>query len=264
MNSKEVEQALKQLANETEEAKKSDFFKDYLNIISRFWDYSPYNQLLIYLQMPSASRVAGFHKWKQLGRNIMKGSKAIRILAPATKKSNKLLDNCQENKEETITYFRPVSVFDISQTEGKPLPDIDIESEGQTEGILENLLVFCEKQGFKVAFEELRDDLHGYASNNSIAINKNKSNNTQINTLLHEIAHALLHKNSILSKEQKEIQAEAVAYVAARHFNIETKSFNYLALHDANHEKIMENLKVITETARLILKGIKRNEEALL
>lgn len=251
MNSKEVEQALKQLANETEEAKKSDFFKEYLNIMSRFWDYSPYNQLLIYLQMPDASRVAGFHKWKQLGRNVMKGSKGIRILAPA--KSRKIKDN---KEEETITYFRPVSVFDISQTEGKPLPDIDIETEGQTEGLIGNLLVFCEQQGFKVAFEELREDLHGYASNNSIAINKNKSNNTQINTLLHEIAHALLHKNSTLSKEQKEIQAEAVAYVAARHFNIETKSFNYLALHDANHEKIMGNLKVITETARLILKGI--------
>ncbi|MDI6737995.1 MAG: ImmA/IrrE family metallo-endopeptidase [Nanoarchaeota archaeon] len=250
MNSKEVEQALKQLASETEEAKKSDFFKDYLNIMSRFWDYSPYNQLLIYLQMPSALRVAGFYKWKQLGRNVMKGSKAIRILAPA--KSRKI----KEDKEEKITYFRPVSVFDISQTEGKPLPDIDIEAEGQTEGIIENLLHFCQEQNFNVTFEELREGLHGYTSNNSIAINKNKSNNTQISALLHEIAHALLHKNSSLSKEQKEIQAEAVAYVAARHFNIETKSFNYLALHDANHDKIMENLKVITETARLILKGI--------
>jgi len=250
MNPKEVEQALKQLVSETEEAKKSDFFKNYLDIMSRFWDYSPYNQLLIYLQMPNASRVAGFHKWRQLGRNIIKGSKAIRILAPA--KSKKI----KEDEEETITYFRKVSVFDISQTEGKPLPDIDIEAEGQTEGILGNLLQFCQTHGFKIAFEDLREDLHGYTANNSIAINKNKSNNTQISTLLHEIAHALLHKNSGLSKEQKEIQAEAIAYVAARHFNIETKSFNYLALHDANHEKIMENLKVITETVRVILNCI--------
>jgi len=249
MNSKEVEQALKQLAEETEEAKKSDFFKNYLNTMSMFWDYSPYNQLLIYLQMPNASRVAGFYKWNQFGRNIIKGSKAIRILAPA--KSKKIKDD----DEETITYFRSVSVFDISQTEGKPLPDIDIEAEGQTEGLIENLLQFCQKQGFKISFEDLREDLHGYAANNSIAINKNKSNNTQINTLLHEIAHALLHKNSMLSKEQKEIQAETIAYVAARHFQIETKSFNYLALYDANHEKIMENLKVIAECAKLILEA---------
>lgn len=245
MNSKEVEQALKQLANETEEAKKSDFFKNYLDAMSRFWDYSPYNQLLIYLQMPTASRVAGFHKWKQLGRNILKGSKAIKILAPAKSKKDK--------EEETITYFRPVSVFDISQTEGKPLPDIDIEAEGQTAGILENLLQFCQKQEFKVAFEDLREDLHGYTSNNFIAINKNKSNNTQISTLLHEIAHALLHKNSSLTKEQKEIQAEAAAYVIAKYFKIETKSFNYLALYDANQEKIMDNLKVIAECTKAII-----------
>ena len=252
MSPKEVEQALKRLAHETEEAKKSDFFKEYLNIMSRFWDYSPYNQLLIYLQLPDASRVAGFHKWKQLGRNVMKGSKAIRILAPAKSKKIK-----EDKEEETIIYFRPVSVFDISQTEGKPLPDIDIEAGGQTKDILENLLQFCQEQNFKVNFEELREDLHGYTSNNSIAINKNKSNNTQINTLLHEIAHALLHKNSTISKEQKEIQAEAVAYVAARHFQIETKSFNYLALYNADEAKIMENLKTIAETVRLILNSIK-------
>ncbi|HII15950.1 MAG TPA: ImmA/IrrE family metallo-endopeptidase [Nanoarchaeota archaeon] len=251
MNSKEVEQALKQLASETEEAKKSDFFKNYFDIMSRFWDYSPYNQLLIYLQMPDATRVAGFHKWKQMGRNIIRGSKAIRILAPA--KSKKIKD---DKEEETITYFHPVSVFDISQTEGKDLPDIEIEAEGQTEGILENLLQFCQMQGFTVNFEDLRENLHGYTANNSIAINKNKSNNTQINALLHEIAHALLHKNSSLSKEQKEIQAEATAYVIAKRFKIETKSFNYLALYDANQEKIMENLKVIAGCAKTIIAGV--------
>ncbi|MBU2638303.1 MAG: ImmA/IrrE family metallo-endopeptidase [Nanoarchaeota archaeon] len=250
MNPKEVEQALKQLANETEEAKKSDFFKEYLDVMSRFWDYSPYNQLLIYLQMPNATRVAGFHKWKRLERNVIKGSKAIKILAPA--KSKKIKDG----KEEAIIYFRPVSVFDISQTDGKPLPDIDIEAEGETEGLLQKLLDFCQQQGFNVSFGGLRDDLHGYAANTNITINSSKSNNTQINTLLHEIAHALLHKNSTLSKEQKEIQAEAVAYVAARQFNIETKSFNYLALYDANYEKIRDNLKVIADCAKLIIKAI--------
>ncbi|HII15691.1 MAG TPA: ImmA/IrrE family metallo-endopeptidase [Nanoarchaeota archaeon] len=247
----EVEQALKQLASETEEAKKSDLFKNYLEIMSNFWDYSPYNQLLIYLQMPNASRVAGFYKWKQLGRNITKGSKAIRILAPA--KSKKIKD---DKKEETVTYFRPVSIFDISQTEGKPLPDVDIEVKGETDSLLQKLLEFCQKQGFKVRFEDLRDDLHGFALNGTITINSDKSNNTQINTLLHEIAHALLHKNSSLSKEQKEIQAEAIAYVAARHFGLETKSFNYLALYDANEKKIMDNLKVIAECMKTIILGI--------
>lgn len=249
MNPKEVEQALKQLAEETEEAKKSQFFKEYLGVMSMFWDYSPYNQLLIYLQMPNASKVAGFHKWKQLGRNIMKGSKAIKIMAPIKKKL--------EDKDEEISYFRPVSVFDISQTEGEPLPDIDIEVKGETEGIMEKLLNFCQKQGFNVNFENLREDLHGSVINGNIAINNSKSINTQINALLHEIAHALLHGNSRLSKEQKEIQAEAVAYVAARHFGLETKSFNYLALYDADESKIMENLKVIAECTKRIIQEVK-------
>ncbi|MDI6737297.1 MAG: ArdC-like ssDNA-binding domain-containing protein [Nanoarchaeota archaeon] len=249
MNLKEVEQALKQLASETEEAKKSQFFKEYLNIMSRFWDYSPYNQLLIYLQMPNAARVAGFHKWKQLGRSVIKGSRAIRILAPA--KSRKI----EDEKEETITYFRRVSVFDISQTEGKPLPDIDIEVKGETEGLMQKLLNFCQKQNLNVAFEDLREDLHGYAANGNITINSSKSNNTQINALLHEIAHALLHNTSELSKEQKEIQAEAVAFVTAKHFNMETKSFNYLALYNANQEKIMQNLKDVAGCAKTIING---------
>ena len=122
----EVVECLKQLAAETDRFKRSEFFRQYLETVSKFWKYSYHNQLLIARQMPDASRIAGFRKWREMGRWVKKGSKAIKILAPRIRKIMELNEaGALVEKDETVDFY-PVSVFDVSQTEGKSLPDVDI------------------------------------------------------------------------------------------------------------------------------------------
>ena len=253
---KEVVEHLKQLASETDEVKQSEFFKHYLDTMSRFWKYSYHNQLLIFRQMQKATRVAGFRKWQEMKRRVKKGSKAIKILAPYIKRIIETDPKTGEEKEKEITYFWPVSVFDESQTEGQPLPEIDIYIDGDScKDFLKHLLDFCDSRNIKVDFINLGiNDLYGYSLGGQIAIADTKSVNTQVNTLIHEVAHEiLLHKDQKIDRQQREIQAEGVAYVVAKHFGMENKSVNYLAFYDADYKKIMDNLKAIAEASKEII-----------
>jgi len=251
----EVINHLKQLAADTDKVRCSEFFQQYLEIMSKFWKYSYHNQLLIAHQMPDATKIAGFRKWREMGRWVRKGSKGIRILAPRLQKiteldkSGKLIE-----KEEAVDFF-PVSVFDISQTEGEPLPEVEITISGDNcGGYLDSLVDFCHARKIKVSFKELHvNGLYGYSKGGQIAITSTESINTQVNTLIHEIAHELLHRGIPLSKQQREIQAEGVAYVVTKHFGIENRSFNYLALYSANYKKIMESLKAIAGASKEII-----------
>ncbi|MBU1622547.1 MAG: ImmA/IrrE family metallo-endopeptidase, partial [Nanoarchaeota archaeon] len=248
-----VEEKLQQLAKETDNVKKSEFFKKYLETMSKFWQYSYHNQLLIHLTKPDASKVAGFQTWKKLGRSVKKGSKAIRIVAPFTSKD--------KDEDKTFTYFVPVSVFDISQTDGEPLPDIDIALEGEDQGkLLDYLVEFCQAKDIKLDFTSLGiNGVYGYSKGGEIKVSSEGSVNTKANTLVHEIAHELLHyteEGKSLSKQQKEIQAEGTAYVVCKHFGLETKSFNYLALYDADYKKITGNLQAIAKVSKEILEFI--------
>ncbi|MDP2750387.1 MAG: ArdC-like ssDNA-binding domain-containing protein [Nanoarchaeota archaeon] len=255
----EVEECLKELASETDDFKKSEFFKSYLETASKFWQYSCRNQILILAQKPKATRVAGFRKWNELNRYVKKGSKAIRILAPSQKTIKELNPQTMQEEEKTITLFFAVNVFDEAQTEGQELPQISISVAGDNYQDFKNLLVsFCDERSIKVDFKNLGvNGLYGYSKGGEIVITSTESINTQVNTMIHEIAHELLHKdNKELSRQQKEIQAEGTAYVVTKHFGMENKSFNYLALYDADHKKIMENLKAIAEGAKEIIEFV--------
>ena len=243
---KEIEQQVKQLANETDNFKKSDFFKKYLDIASKFWKYSFRNQMLIKNQYPDASRVAGFRIWNKLGRHVMKGSHAIKILAPIIKKTE---------DDEVISYFKAVNVFDVSQTDGKELPKIEIELKGDDfKPFIDKLKKYCEIKSIEVDFKALGvNGLYGYSQGGKIAIDDTHSINTQVSTMIHEIAHEILHKGSTLSKSCKEIQAEGTAYVVMKHFGVESKSFNYLALYDTDYKKIIENLDMISNSSKEII-----------
>jgi len=247
---------LKELADETDKVKQSEFFKHYLDTMSRFWKYSYHNQLLIFRQMQTATRVAGFRKWQEMKRRVKKGSKAIKILAPYIKKVTENDPKTGEEKEKTITLFFVASVFDISQTEGKPLPEVDITIKGDTYiGFFQMLLEFCKTRNIKVDLRNLGiNGLYGYSKGGEIALCNTESINTQTNTLIHELAHEiLLHKDQNLGRQQREIQAEGVCYIVTKHFGIENKSFCYLVLYDADYKKIMENLKAISEASKEII-----------
>ena len=237
-----IKEKLQELAAETDEVKKSAFFENYLKTMAKFWKYSAYNQLLIFLRNPKATHVAGFQRWRKLGRYVKIGERVIRIFAPMIRLS-------KDGKEEIFS-FRGVSVFDISQTDGKALPEIDIELSGSDlQPLMDKLLAFCETKKISVTFDELKDGLYGYSTGGQVVV-ACKDVNTQVNTLIHEIAHELLHHNGEkLSKERQEIQAEGTAYVVMSHFGAQAKSFNYLALYDADSKKIMENLDAIQKAA---------------
>ena len=123
---KKVKEYVRELAEETDAVRQSQWFKEYLGAVALFWRYSYRNQLLIFIQKNDAVRVAGFRTWNELGRYVKKGEKAIKILAPFTKKTVKKDQETGEEKEESFTYFVPVNVFDVSQTEGKELPELNI------------------------------------------------------------------------------------------------------------------------------------------
>ena len=252
----QIQDKLQELAAQTDEVKKSAEFQQYLDTMAKFWEYSYHNQLLIYFRMPTASQVAGFKAWQELGRKIKKGSKAIQILAPRIRVEKK-----DGKDEEVICNYFPVNVFDISQTEGEELPDISIALKGDDQQkLLDSLMGFCEAKGIKLNFKELGvNGLYGYSQGGQIVVSSQDSVNTKVNTLVHEIAHELLHQageGKFLSKQQKEIQAEGTAYVVCKHFGLSTKSFTYLALYKADSQQILENLEVIAKASKEVLNGI--------
>mgnify|MGYP001604069233 CR=1 FL=1 len=257
---KQIQGYVSQLADETDAFHKSASFKEYLDTMAKFWHYSYRNQLLIHIQNKEASYVAGFKKWNEMGRKIKAGSKAIKILAPCTKKVVKKDPNGEE-KETAFTYFFPVSVFDVSQTDGKELPKINVEVEGDSlKGLLDKLLGFCKSRNIEVEFKELGvNGLYGYSRGGKIAVDSKQSVNSQVNTLIHEIAHELTHYSEggkKFSKEEKEIQAEATTYVVTKALDSENKSSAYLVLYTDDKNKIIENLEVISKTAKEILEQL--------
>ena len=252
-----IESSVKELAGLTDQAKISEWFKSYIETAAKFNRYSLCNQLLIMFQMPTASRVCGFVSWNKLGRHVKKGCRGIRILAPSIKTIER--ENAKGNTEEkVITNFFPVSVFDISQTEGKDLPDVDLETKynGDKE-LMQKLTDFCSKINVKIELKQLSEELFGYSQGGLIVLNETKTFPTMLSTFVHEIAHELLHhKDSRLSRGEREIQAEGTAFVVCKHFGAEPKSFNYLAIYNADYKKIMQNLEAISETSKRIIESI--------
>jgi len=258
----QIEENIKDLAINTDKYKQTEFFKNYLNTVSKFYNYSLFNQLLILRQNPDAERVAGFRIWKGLNRYVKKGEHGIRILAPRFKKLKDLETNKEDNK---LTGFLSVAVFDIKQTDGEQLPNISIDILGSDyKQFLGTLKDFCISKDIKINFKDIGvNGVYGYCKNKDITISDTKSINNQFLTLIHETAHSLINHSSKteLTKQQKEIQAEGVAYCVSKHFNLENKSIDYLALYDADYKKILENLTVISKTSKEIIKYLEDKME---
>lgn len=284
-----IENYVKQLAEETDTVKQSEEFKAYLDAAAKFWRYSFHNQVLIHVQCPEASRVAGFRTWNQLGRKVKAGSRAIKILAPSLKKVEKTMENnakldIQADSNESpeasteddcreafvLKGFVPVSVFDVSQTHGRDLPKIDVELEGDScQPFLDKLLAFCTTQGIAVETRALGvNGLMGYSQGGKIVLDSGQSVNSQVNTLAHELAHELLHQTPEAKIKftvgEKELQAESVAYVICKAVGLEPKSANYLAIYKADKTRIIASLETISGTAKKILSSLSGFEAQVL
>lgn len=282
-----LEQGLQDLFN-------SDSYCNYLSTMSKFHNYSFNNTLLIAMQKPDATLVAGYKAWqKNFERHVNKGEKAIRILAPAPYKIKEerdkidpvtqelLLDKDgnpqKEEVEITIPAFRAVSVFDVSQTDGKPIPELAAkELLSDVEGYQDMIRAVEAISPVPIELEEIAGDSKGYYDREAkrIAVQENMSESQTLKTMIHEVAHSKLHSKEVEQDEQmrkdrntKEVEAESVAYTVCQHFGIDTSdySFGYIAGWSSGRDtkELRSSMDTIRRTASELITGIEEQLQEL-
>lgn len=227
------QEALDKLAEGIKALLESGDWENYLKTQAKFHNYSASNCFLILAQSPEASQVAGYNTWKKLKRQVRKGEKAIKILAPLRRK----VEDEEGETKYVVSGFRAVSVFDLSQTEGEELPDVCQKLEGDDAGLLKSLIKLAQTKEIEVTFNPCAGG--GFCryddDDKPILININPANSTlhQSKTMSHELGHALLHKYSEYQEHRgdHELEAESVAFVVLSYLNLDTSgySFGYVA-----------------------------------
>ena len=268
----------------------SERYKEYLRVMSKFHNYSFNNTLLIAMQKPDASLIAGFTAWKnQFQRNVKKGEKGIKIIAPSPFKikqeTEKIDPQTQkpvigrdgkpvtEEKEITIPAYKVVSVFDVSQTEGKELPDIAVDAlTGDVEQYSDFFAALEKTSPVPISFEKIEGGAHGYyhLEDKRIALDEGMSELQTLKTAIHEIAHAKLHDIDLnapkdeqqprVDRRTREVEAESVAYTVCQHYGLDTSdySFGYVAGWSSGRElaELKSSLETIRSAAADIINSI--------
>ena len=246
------------------EAGKSDAFTNYLTAMSRFHSYSFGNVLEIARQMPTATRVAGYWTWKNLGRSVKAGQKGIRILAPIVgirrKKDEEAERDITKQNTRVLLGFRNAYVFDVSQTDGVDLPEMR-EVSGDPGENLDRLAAFVQSKGIQLVYNPNIAPTLGMSYGGRIAILPGQSKAETFATLVHETAHELLHKaerRTATTKTVRETEAEAVAFVVGKAVGLVTgsASADYIQLYHGNASLLAESLEVIQQTASVILAAL--------
>jgi antirestriction protein ArdC len=268
--SREVIAANVQLLIEQLEAGHSEALTAYLTAMGRFHNYSLGNILEIARQKPTATRVAGMYAWNQLGRKVKKGEKGIRILAPMIGMRRRKDEDAENNptapNQPVLVGFRAVYVFDVSQTDGAPLPQLSEKVRGDVSERRERLVQFVEAQGIQLEFRESIAPALGMSYGGRIAILPGQEPAEEFTTLVHELAHEMLHKAErriATTKTVRETEAEAVAFVVAQTIGLETghASADYIHLYHGNAALLTESLEVIQKTAAVILAALEPSVE---
>lgn len=243
---------IQELAQATDAARVSDEMLRYLDTYARFYQYSPCNIWLILMAKPDASHVAGFKKWQTMSRFVRKGEHGIPILAPI------FMTVMNEKGEEgqRLVGFKTVFVFDVSQTDGEALPEPpNWKSPQQNAELMERLTKLANDQGIQIQVKHIGHDIQGVSLGGKIILDPEAGTKT----LIHEIAHELLHheKNALTDRTTRELEAESVAYAVAKHFGLDSLSSpNYNALHGASADLIVEHLERISTTATDIIQAL--------
>ena len=268
----------------------SERYKEYLRVMSKFHNYSFNNTLLIAMQKPDASLVAGFSSWKNnFGRNVMKGEKGIKIIAPSPFTVKQEVEKTDpqtgkpvigkdgkpvtEEKEIKVPAYKVVSVFDVSQTEGRELPDIAVdELTGDVDRFKDFFAALEQASPVPVGFEKIEGGAHGYyhLEEKRIAIDEGMSDLQTLKTAIHEIAHAKLHDIDLnapkeeqkprVDRRTREVEAESVAYTVCQHYGLDTSdySFGYIAGWSSGKElaELRGSLETIRNTAAEMINAI--------
>ena len=285
-NDNPVSQIIEELEKELVNLFESDRYKEYLDVMQRFHNYSFNNSMLIYMQNPEATHVAGFDAWKRnFDRSVKKGEKGIKIIAPApykTKRKVPMMDTktkqpvydkkgnpVMEVAEITIPAFKVVSVFDVSQTEGKELPSITKELTGTVEEYNDFMKALQEISPVLITYGDTAKGVNGYydLEEKKIVLRKNMSQMQTLKTAIHELSHALIHDvvptkeaTSPLNRQTMEVQAESIAYTVCKHFGFDTSdySFGYIAGWSSgkNLDELKLSMTTIQKTASTIIRGV--------
>ena len=239
----------------------SEAWIDYLHVQARFYRYSPNNCMLIQLQMPDASRVAGYGRWRDLGRQVRKGEKGIAILAPCIYKSDD-----EPEAERAVRGFRTAHVFDVSQTEGEPLAELPISRlSGEAPAVMDALTSYAESLGYAVTFGTFAcASKNGQTSflTHTVTLREDLSPSQTVKTMCHELGHILLEHLSCDSRSLAETEAESVAFVICDALGIDSGaySFAYLATWNDGSEDAVARIKAsalrIQQAARQVLTAL--------
>jgi antirestriction protein ArdC len=238
----------------------SHVLKQYLSVMSRFHRYSWGNVLLIYNQRPDATHVAGFQAWLRMSRNVRKGETGIVILAPmiGRKKSND--DELSEDERARLYGFRAAHVFDVSQTDGEPLPEFATVT-GDPQDATDRLKHFIVAKSIALEYDDRIRPAHGLSSGGKITVLPGLSSAQEFSVLVHETAHELLHRGERRSQTThviRETEAEAVAFVVSTAIGLDagTSSSDYIQLHSGDKTTLAESLAYVQRTAAEILNAI--------
>ena len=297
-NKDRMREIVDSIENGIKELFESDKYRKYLATMSRFHRYSVNNTMLIYMQRPDATHVAGFNKWRdQFGRNVLKGEKGIRIIAPTPykKKVEEIKTDPETNapvldadgkaiieeKEIRIPMFKVVSVFDVSQTAGKPLPQLAADLSGNVQQYEVFMEALRRASPVPMEIKPVARDTDGFFSikAQSITIRAGMSEVQTVCAAVHEIAHAKLHDyehmteladdgETILvpgekSRNTEEVEAESISYAVCQYYGIETgeNSFGYIATWSKGKElkELRASLETINKTASELITDIDRH-----
>ncbi|GGL72941.1 ArdC-like ssDNA-binding domain-containing protein [Halocalculus aciditolerans] len=282
-----IEAWIDDLVDHVDDAQASAEFQEWLDVQSRFHDYSHRNTLLINLQCPEATKVAGYNTWRnEFDRHVQEGESAIWIWAPIITKQCPKCENSPSYHEQSdceydetapdewskgLVGFKPTAVFDVSQTEGEPLPELETEATGDADDLVPVLTNVADELGVSVRIVDSADWEHGDAKGvckyrskrdlQPIVEAKARSNQADLAvTLIHEYAHALLHADVTdeTERSKREVEAEAVTYIVGRYFELDTSgsAFYLAAWQDDDADAIQERLGRIGSTAEELIETV--------
>lgn len=241
------------------EAGKSETLTAYLATMGRFHNYSWGNVLLILSQKPDATRVAGFNAWRQFSRFVRKGEKGIVIIAPMLIKP-KENESADAGEDRSILRFKAVYVFDVSQTDGEPLPEF-AHVGGNPNGRTEALKAFVTAQGVTLEYAESLGGALGRSHGGRVELLSGLAPAEEFSVLVHELAHEMLHRGDRrgeTSKKVRETEAEAVAFVVSQAIGLETGTHaaDYIQLYDGDKATLAESLDHVQKTAAAIIAAV--------
>jgi antirestriction protein ArdC len=263
-----TDKALEELATALDQGK-SETLMAYLATVARFHRYSFGNIMLIMAHNPDATRVAGFRTWKKLGRYVIKGQKGIVIIAPMLLHKNEKAASRQSDDEKVLR-FRAAYVFDVSQTDGDPLPEPAAVG-GNPNSHTDRLREFVQTNSIKLEYASDAEtqvalgNTEGASFGGRILLRENLSPAEEFATLTHELAHELLHgkeDRKKLSKSVRETEAEAVAFVVCQSIGLDvgTSASDYIQLYAGDKQTLAGSLDRIQKTATAIIEAVSEDD----